>query len=236
MFSIGKLPIDSANFNKMLFLRSSLLLFVCLFFLSLHSKALAAEVKLKQLRFTDTGAPYYFTHGGEEESARVAVARLCQKHSSLLVHVRKFADEFNIWGRMRSWSCSFASLDDRKRPTSLEQKSLQARRINKSIKEVTDGLNQWIKNSGYVGAVGRPLASKAGGHMRLGPNGHFLLVEFDLHAQTADSTLLRMRTYESETIDPKAEVFSASLYQALFVMISQELFTEAINLEPAELN
>jgi hypothetical protein len=191
----------------------------------------AAAVELEQNTFTD-GFSSYETKGGSDVEARTAVASRCQNSSPLLKHVRMVHEYFNVWGRRRFWVCSFATVEERKRPTSIEQKTLQTRRINKPRNEVAIGLNQWIKNSGYTGNVG-----PGDSLMWIDADKNWLSLKIELGTSGSDSTLVRIRTFEGKNPnDPKFEVFSISLYQSLFAMIAQELFTEAINVEAAELN
>jgi hypothetical protein len=222
------------NIKKKSYRFNGLFLFFFIFGLSLNG-SVAEAVEVKQYIFTDTqGEPYYFTHGGTEEAARAAVTKRCQNYSPLLKNVRMFADEFNLWGRMRSWTCSFTNIEDRKRPTSIEQKALQTRRINKPYKEVADGLDQWVKNSGFSQLL--PFGKFGNGVAIIDADKNRLHIQVEFSKPNPDSTLVRIRTFEGFYIDPKKEVFSTSLYQSLFTMMAQELFTEAINLEPAELN
>jgi hypothetical protein len=100
---------------------------------------------------------------------------------------------------------------------------------------VVDGMNEWIKNAGYTGQVSR-FGDRGMGLASIKKGRHPLQVQFEFKALSNDSTLVRIRTYDSFALIPEEEFFSSFTYQYLFNQIGQELFTEALNIDAAELN
>ena len=62
-----------------------------------------------------------------------------------------------------------------------------------------------------------------------------LIIEFEVTAKDSSTSFLRLRTF-SEDKKNRIEAFSKKKYQYFFDQIAQQLFTEAITLQPSELN
>jgi hypothetical protein len=193
-----------------------------------------------ELKKHDSSGGLLTTEGGSLEESKAMVEEYCKNSSPLVKSIVLLKDQFNIWGSIRVYQCSFKpTTAEEKRPTSIEQKTLQIRKVKKSIQETQAGINEWIKSSGYKGVVGSVLLNKAQGWTSINAGGGSLAINIELSSLPGGFTQIRLRTY-SDKLDalslPKDEFFDSFTYQFLFNQIAQELFVQTIELNPAELN
>ena len=184
--------------------------------------------------------------GGSAPQAEEIALIECGKLNPFFFTINLVDEHPNIHGRVRDYKCQlWESSEDLTRPTSLEQKVLQTRKFSNSPTEIENALNAWVRHKGGRGGAqpdiytmfqnGNVLGSKSGtlqiqfGKPSFRP---ILIVSGRYVAVDKTSVHLRIRTFSG---DSDIEVFSPKLYQLLFNQIAQELFTEAIKLEPIEM-
>lgn len=184
--------------------------------------------------------------GGSATQAEDIAQFECGKLNPFFFTISLVNEHPNIHGRVRDYKCQlWDSSEDLTRPTSLEQKVLQTRKFSTSPKEIENALNAWVAHKGgrggaypdfrTMGANGDVVGSKEGTlqiHFGLSSFSPILIVSGRYVAVDKTSVHLRIRTFSS---DSNVEIFSPKLYQLLFNQIAQELFTEAIKIEPIEI-
>ena len=164
---------------------------------------------------------------------------LCKKESNFFERAVLISREKNLLSSDESYyNCSILENDDEaKRPTSIEQRVLQTRLINKPAMEIYKSVASFAKDNGY-GLLGpmitttlfKPKSDEFANDFQ-----RALIIEFEVTAKDSSTSFLRLRTF-SQDRQNKTEVFSKKKYQYFFDQIAQQLFTEAIPLEPSELN
>ena len=184
--------------------------------------------------------------GGSATQAEEIAQLECGKLNPFFFKINLVNEHPNIHGKVRDYKCQlWNSSEDLNRPTSLEQKVLQTRKFSNSPKEIENALNAWVAHKGGRGgaqpdfrtmdANGDVVGSKEGTlqiHFGQSSFRPILIVSGRYVAVDKTSVHLRIRTFSS---DSNVEIFSPKLYQLLFNQIAQELFTEAIILEPIEI-
>ena len=184
--------------------------------------------------------------GGSAPQAEEIALFECGKLNPFFFNINLVNEHANIHGRVRDYKCQFwESTDDLTRPTSLEQKVLQTRKFSNSPKEIEKALNAWAAHKGGRGGAQPDFYTMVENGNVVGSQGGTLQIQFGKPsfnpiliisgryvAVDKTSVHLRIRTFTSDT---NVEVFSPKLYQLLFNQIAQELFTEAIKLEPIEM-
>jgi hypothetical protein len=184
-----------------------------------------------------------FTGGSTGEAREKALAQ-CKKSNPFVFEVSVVKEHASIYGQVRDFKCQFwESESELTRPSSLQQRVMQARRFKSTEKEIHHALSAWIAHSGATGSVtaaymptiveGR-IVQPSGGKF-FASFGKDILPILAIHgrydrASTNDGVVIRIRTFAGDT-----EVFSPKLYQLIFNQIAQELFTEAIPIRPAEM-
>jgi len=184
--------------------------------------------------------------GGSATQAEDIALLECRKLNPFFFTINLVNEHPNIHGRVRDYKCQlWESSEDLTRPTSLEQKVLQTRKFSTSPTEIENALNAWVAHKGGRGGVQPDIYTMGeNGHV-VGSRGGALQIQFGQPsfrpilivsgryvAIDKTSVHLRIRTFSS---DADVEIFSPKLYQLLFNQIAQELFTEAIKLEPIEM-
>ena len=184
--------------------------------------------------------------GGSAPQAEEIALIECRKLNPFFFTINLVNEHPNIHGRVRDYKCQlWEASEDLTRPTSLEQKVLQTRKFSNSPTEIENALNAWVRHKDGRGGAqpdiytmfenGNVVGSKNGtlqiqfGKPSFRP---ILIVSGRYVAVDKTSVHLQIRTFSS---DSDIEVFSPKLYQLLFNQIAQELFTEAIKLEPIEM-
>ena len=184
--------------------------------------------------------------GGSAMQAKDIALIECGKLNPFFFTINLVNEHPNIHGRVRDYKCQlWESSEDLTRPTSLEQKALQTRKFSTSPTEIENSLNAWVRHKGgrggaypdfrTVSANGDVVGSKSGTlqiHFGQSSFSPILIVSGRYEAVDKTSVHLRIRTFSN---DSNSEIFSPKLYQLLFNQIAQELFTEAIKLEPIEM-
>lgn len=196
----------------------------------------------------DDSDSFFFTiTGGDAASAERVVFSECQKISKYLYRAVLQGEEKKLFGPMvRRYRCSLLENDsESERPTSLQQRVLQTRRFAKSSKEVIAAINQWAADYGWSGQIynGPGIESvpslRGMFSLKLGSErgAKIISVEVDVLKRDQDSTDIRMRTfyYGSLAFGEKAEFFSRRTYQSIFNDFAQQLFIEAIEIPPSEM-
>lgn len=177
--------------------------------------------------------------GGSDAEARALAIAECKKHNPFTIEVS------SISGRYREFKCRYwESNDDFTRPTSLQQRTMQSRRFNTSEKEIRNAISAWIAHSGASGGVtaGMPKIDEQGKLVPATEGRIFVMFTkvspiFIIHGvyfKLGDEGIgVRLRTFVSTGTSTQDEIFSPKLYQLIFNQIAQELFTEAIPINPA---
>lgn len=179
--------------------------------------------------------------GGSESQSRDAAFVECKKSNPLFFEIDMVNEHFNVEGRVRDFKCKFWDQNNElERPTSLQQRVLQTRKFNKSDVELQNALNAWIAHSGGSGVVlkdppvieNNKVTYPSSGTLRVnfGKNLQPILYVTGRYSSAGENSVhLRIRTFAGET-----EVFSPKLYQLIFNKIAEEQFTQAIKIDPVE--
>ncbi len=182
------------------------------------------------------------TVGGSEIQARDAAFNQCKKFNPFFFEIEIVNEHFNVEGKVRDFKCKFWEQNSElERPSSLQQRVLQTRKFNKNPTELQNAMNAWIRHSGGSGAVfkdapvfeadGKITQPKTGKlHASFGDKFlPILRISGAFRVVDENTVIVRITTFANST-----EVFSPKLYQLIFNQIAEELFTQAIKLDPAE--
>jgi hypothetical protein len=179
--------------------------------------------------------------GGSESQAQEAAFMECKKGNPFFFEIEMVNEHFNVEGKVRDFKCRFwETKSELDRPSSLQQRILQTRKFSKSTDELHNGIQAWITHSGGSGYVAKaqPIIENnkvtypKKGDMRVNFTGKIqptLHISGIYYYADEGAVNVRIRTFAGND-----EVFSPKLYQLIFNQIAQELFTQAIKLEPAE--
>ena len=194
---------------------------------------------------TDLRDSHLFTVvGGDPSTAEQLALSECKK-SSKYVHrvVLESENKRLLLPNERSYRCSFLETDQEGvRPGSVEQRLIQTRRFKKSSAEVKKAIGNWAEDSGFQG----------GQYFRIAPENFpgsliqqlpiaepsydrkFLILKVDVTAREEGVTDVRIRT-SIRSPRGETEFFVKRPYQSIFNEIAQQLFVDAIELEPSEI-
>lgn len=152
---------------------------------------------------------------------------------------------YEIPKRFQEFKCQYWESDnDFKRPTSLQQRTMQTRRFNSSEKEIRNAIAAWVAHSGGTGSVvadipkideqGKLIPATEGRIYVMFAKASPILSIHGVYFKLGDKGVgVRLRTFISTGTSTQEEIFSPKLYQLIFNQIAQELFTEAIPINPA---
>lgn len=148
----------------------------------------------------------------------------------------------------RTYQCKIIEKKaDTNRPSSFEQKIIQTRRFKKSEDSVAAAIDQWAKDNGWVGSAFTYTSSLLKGGDKAYEkkvalsleNNKYIISTFDLDIELIPKgeqiSDVRIRTYV-QVNGARTEFFSKKRYQELFNEFAQQLFVEAIQLEPSDMN
>jgi hypothetical protein len=193
-------------------------------------------------------APFYQINDGPDQDLTPVVLDECKKTIPFAQIVKLVKDD-KPWfaSRKRDYECYIVDLDkDTVRPTSLQQRVMQTRKFNKSHDAVHRAITSWGKDSGAnVASAANPKVMKIDGAphpvMVTGNVVHFhyagmtiaLMLDFDLNPKSESVTEVRLRTrYAGNGVN--TEIFNQNHYKYIFNGIGQQMFVEAIEIDPQE--
>jgi hypothetical protein len=191
-------------------------------------------------------APYFVIEGGPDGDLSPLVLEECKKTSPFAQTVKLTKDEKKfLQSRSRIYHCHLFDLDkDTVRPTSLQQKVMQTRKFDKPHDVVYEAIASWIKDLGGIDTGGdarvmtiegtkRPLMVKNFKAYLNVMTHRGMTMSFELTPTSPSVTEVRLRT-QYVNLGHYIDVFSPPQYQKIFNMIAQQMFIEAIEIDPQE--
>ena len=198
----------------------------------------------------DDDVSSYFTILGNDGVAAAAIAyNECIKINRYYAIAHMVNLETSIIFRdKRTYHCKIIEKKiDTNRPSSLEQKLIQTRRFKTNEDSVAEAIDKWAKDNGWVGGA----FTYASSMLKVGDkayekkvalsldNNKYVISSFDLDIELIPKSEqisdVRIRTYV-QINGARTEFFSKKRYQELFNEFAQQLFVEAIQLEPSDIN
>jgi hypothetical protein len=226
-------------------MRFTCLLIIVTCFLS--SKNVSAQIAIEGV------APFYKVIDGPDQDLAPLVLDECKKLLPFAQVVKLIKDDKPFWlgSRKRDYECHIVDLDkDTVRPSSLQQRVMQTRKFNKPYDEVHSAITSWAKDAGATHvSPANPKAIKIDGSSNLlSINGNMvqfsyaglnLIIDFELNPKSASITEVRVRTKyagpaKNNRLFVNTETFSQNHYQKIFNGIAQQMFIEAIEIDPLE--
>ena len=234
MFSIDRPP-TRIDFMK------SLSQFIFVFTVLTFLGPIPARAALDFAKSKDGGT--VVTVGGALNDSQDTANEQCRANGPFVRHALLFKEHANIRGRFRYFECSFHRGEpDKVRPSSMEQRTIQSRRLLKKYEEVKLGIESWAKDQGgqaFVTKEDRKVVERSArgtlsGEMSIAfqfrTSPYHLRVKVELD-ESSDSSIIRVRTFDQLN----HEFFNLDTYSMIFSAIAQQLFIEAIEIQPQEL-
>ncbi len=174
-----------------------------------------------------------FVIDGVSEQAGLEIAmQECKKYNHFLNSAKQTEVISNLWikGKRRVFRCAFHSAEaDLERPSSIKQKVMQSRRLLTNDTNVKKAIQEWAKDLG------------GSSHMRNSNEilvyfdkilaGKILTIEITISTKNSSSVDLRIRTKDNI----EGEIFNQTVYKIIFDGIAGQLFVDAIEIEPQEI-
>jgi hypothetical protein len=234
MFSIDRPP-TSIDFMK------SLSKFIFVFTVLMFLGPIPARAASDFVKSEDGGT--VITVGGALNNSQDTANEQCRANRPFVRHALLFKEHANIRGRFRYFECSFHRGEpDKVRPSSMEQRTIQSRRLSKKYQDVKLGIESWAKDQGgraFVtkeqrNRVERSAEGTLSGEMSIAfqfsTSPYHLRITVELN-ESSDSSIIRVRTFDHLN----NEFFNLDTYSMIFSGIAQQLFIEAIEIQPQEL-
>jgi len=191
-------------------------------------------------------APYFVIEGGPDGDLSPLVLEECKKTTPFAQTVKLAKDEKKfLQARSRIYHCHLFDLDkDTVRPTSLQQKVMQTRKFDKPHDVVHEAIVSWIKDLGAINTGGAArrvtiegvkipaIVKDQKAHLNVMTH-RSMTMSFELTPTSPSVTEVRLRT-QYVNLGQYIDVFSPPQYQKIFNMIAQQMFVEAIEIDPQE--
>lgn len=192
------------------------------------------------VRYADEPFIVTIKRGEAPVAARLAMEE-CKRLSKYYLRAVQTDDSHSLFGgASRTYQCSLIeTAEEGVRPSSLQQRVLQTRRFNKPMGEVVKAVGQWLADDGWK-SYQNPLASE-GFQFKASTRLEFtrrhdraINLVITLNEKVPGSTDVRIRTSLRNSAE-EVEFFSRRTYATAFNALAEQLFTNAIELQPAEM-